>query len=259
MIAKLDSELRDTSKKLENQKYWSQTYQENCKELSEQVKSVSTDLRNTKESFEVAAADLQKIKCQLRDNEHLSTEIKEAIGTNIDSVCGLIEERAIQCQSLVSQSKSKRESKKVKSAKTAAQLAGRVSDAGRLQANCLSEMTKLWQLSEEETELRIKTCRDQYFKLASGAAEVLQSGFDCVEEVTRKQQDEWNSALCEIRSQDVARQAVLQSEHDRLLDRKRKVEAIHKEAGEKQKQVLLRIQTTIRTLVQVRPIGEERI
>lgn len=246
-----EDQLVESTAKLQDQKYWSETYQRNCQELSCQLQTQSSNLESTMSSLRAHKTALECLAQRLDENASVSEEMRSLVKTRVDEACQLMDVSLQECQTQTQALLLRCEAKKVKREQQAEALATKTQTALNLQDASQAEVSDLWSTSSESILEKIAACQKQYQDLQAGAEELLQSGFSQIKSVTAEQQASWTQTLRALQSQADERSVMAQKGQQDFMRSKRKLEQLKKEAEAAEQQTIQKVQNTTAAILQV--------
>jgi len=249
-LLSVEDQLKEQSAKLEDQIYWSKTYQKNCEELTSQLKTQSSSLESTIVSLKAHKSALESLSQKLDENASISEELGDSMKQHVHDACRFLDRSLEECHNQMQKVLYTCNAKKAKREEVAEKLREKADAAIKLQIATRSGDGHLWSKTTNTVQQTLMLYHKEYQKLKRSTEDAVQSGFSQVQSMLSEQQQSWDQSLDGLRCQDRERMAFVREEQLRLLERKRKLDDLKKEAQAAEQLRIQKIQTATATILQ---------
>lgn len=255
----LEEQLNSTEARLKDQTYWTETYQKNCTELKVQLKDQSANLETAVASLNEQKVALETLGAKLRSNRFVAMDIRGIAVSQIDALLAFLDQSIAECQSKADQLMLQCETKKAKREQKEKTMDAQIQSVVESHKATEMESSQQWTRTKLQVDACIGFSKQEYQRLKEEVEKAVQKSFNVLCHQAEENQQEWEKALATVQTQELERKQWLEEERRRIQERKRKMDAIEKEAAEKEEQTLKRIQEHTATILKVKRTTKERL
>eukprot|EP00210_Caulerpa_lentillifera_P003312 g3163.t1 len=225
-LHKRDELINEQSLKLQDQMYWSQTYQKNCTVLNDQLQKQTSNIEEMVNSVQSYKTAFEILSDKLTENESLSAEAGEIIKTQIDEASSFLEKALDDYQSRAGASLKALDAKKNKREKQNSKIQQAMDQIGQSQQQIKKEVMNLWPKSLQKIDEEIQSCQVEYSKLKEATEAAIQSQFDEIQTKATANQNQLIKEQETLKQQYQSNSRRIKIEKERIAERKRKLDEL---------------------------------